>query len=107
MRILALDSTANTSTVAVLDDDKLLSLYTANIKNTHSETLLPMVEAVMKHSKTEMDEIGLFVSSNGPGSFTGVRIGTSTVKGLAYAQNKTCIGMSALEALAENITADN
>lgn len=103
MKILALDSTAVVASAAVCDDEKLIALYTVNNGNTHSETLLPMVESVMKHSKTEMDEIGLFVSSNGPGSFTGVRIGSATVKGLAFDRNVPCIDVSTLEALAFNL----
>jgi tRNA threonylcarbamoyladenosine biosynthesis protein TsaB len=107
MKILALDSTAVVASAAVCDDEKLIALYTVNNGNTHSETLLPMVEAVMKHSKTEMDEIGLFVSSNGPGSFTGVRIGSATVKGLAFDRNVPCIDVSTLEALAFNLRGFN
>ena len=103
MKILALDSTAVVASTAVCDDEKLIALYTVNNGNTHSETLLPMVEAVMKHSKAEMDEIGLFVSSNGPGSFTGVRIGSATVKGLAFDRNVPCVDVSTLEALAYNL----
>lgn len=103
MRILALDSTANTSTVAVLDDDKLLSLYTANIKNTHSETLLPMVKSVLETLKLTPGEIDAFAVSEGPGSFTGVRIGVATVKGLAFGRDKKCVGVSTIEALARNL----
>ena len=79
MKILALDSTAVVASAAVCNDEKLVALYTVNNGNTHSETLLPMIEATLKHSKTNIDEIGLFAYSNGPGSFTGVRIGSSTV----------------------------
>ena len=103
MKILALDSTAVVASAAICEDEKLVALYTVNNGNTHSETLLPMVEAIMKHSKTEMDEIGLFVSSNGPGSFTGVRIGSATVKGLAFDRNVPCVDVSTLEALAFNL----
>ena len=107
MKILSLDSTAIVSTVAITENEKLLAQFSINNGNTHSETLLPMVEAVMKHSKTEMDEIGLFVSSNGPGSFTGVRIGSATVKGLAFDRNVPCIDVSTLEALAFNLRGFN
>lgn len=103
MKILALDSTANTSTVAVLEDEKLLSLYTANIKNTHSETLLPMVKNVLGTLRLTVDDIDAFAVSEGPGSFTGVRIGVATVKGLAFGKDKKCVGVSTIEALAKNL----
>ena len=103
MKILALDSTAVVASTAICEDERLVALYTVNNGNTHSETLLPMVEAVMKDSKTNIDEIGLFVSSNGPGSFTGVRIGSATIKGLAFGRNLPCVDVSTLEALAFNL----
>ena len=103
MKILALDSTANTSTVAVLENSKLLSICTANIKNTHSETLLPMVKSVLDTLKLTVDDIDAFAVSEGPGSFTGVRIGVATVKGLAFGKEKKCVGVSTIEALARNL----
>ena len=103
MKILALDSTATAASAAICEDESLVALYTVNNGNTHSETLLPMVESVIKHSKTNIDEISLFVSSNGPGSFTGVRIGSATVKGLAFGRNVPCVDVSTLEALAFNL----
>lgn len=103
MKILALDSTANTSSVAVLEDDKLLSLYTANIKNTHSETLLPMVKSVLDTLKLTPSDIDAFAASEGPGSFTGVRIGVATIKGLAFGRGKKCVGVSTIEALSQNL----
>lgn len=103
MRILALDSTANTSTVAVLENDKLLSMFSANIKNTHSETLLPMVKSVLDTLTLTDDDIDAFAVSEGPGSFTGVRIGVATVKGLAFGKGKKCVGVSTIEALAQNL----
>lgn len=103
MKILAIDSTANTSTVAVLEDERLLSLYTANTKNTHSETLLPMVKSMLDTLRLSVDDIDVFAVSKGPGSFTGVRIGVATVKGLAFGKDKKCIGVSTIEALAMNL----
>lgn len=103
MKILALDSTANTSTVAVLENDKLLSIYSANIKNTHSETLLPMVKSVLETLKLTASDIDVFAVSEGPGSFTGVRIGVATIKGLAFGRDKKCVGVSTIEALAKNL----
>ena len=107
MKILAIDTTAKTATAALTENEKLIGLTILNTPNTHSVTLLPAIEGLLSGASMTAAEIDLFVCSAGPGSFTGVRIGTSTIKGLAYAQNKTCIGTSALEALAENITADN
>lgn len=103
MLILALDSTAVAASVALCDGEKMLANYTVNLGNTHSETLLPMVEAVMKSAKITASDIDLFAASAGPGSFTGVRIGAATVKGLAFGKDKTCIGVSTLEALAYNL----
>lgn len=103
MKILAIDSTANTSTVALLENDKLLGVYTANTKNTHSETLLPMVKHLMSTLKISNDQIDAYAVSNGPGSFTGVRIGVATIKGLAFGKEKKCVEVSTIEALAENL----
>jgi tRNA threonylcarbamoyladenosine biosynthesis protein TsaB len=103
MKILALDASALTSTVAVLEDEKLLSLYTANSGHTHSETLLPMIKSMLETLKLTIDDIDAFALSNGPGSFTGVRIGAATIKGLAFDKNKICVEVSTIEALYENM----
>ena len=103
MLILALDSTAVAASVALCDDKKLLADYTVNLGNTHSETLLPMVEAVLKTAHVTVNDINLFADSVGPGSFTGVRIGAATLKGLAFGKDKPCVGVSTLEALAYNL----
>ena len=88
MLILALDSTALVASVALCRDDKPIAAFTVKNGNTHSETLLPMVEAVLKSACVRIDDIDLFACSTGPGSFTGVRIGTATIKGLAFGKNK-------------------
>lgn len=103
MKILALDTTANTSSVAVLENEALLGIYTVNTKNTHSETLLPMVKHLLQTLGLANGDIDAYAVSNGPGSFTGVRIGVSTVKGLAFGTNKPCVEVSTIEALAENL----
>lgn len=103
MKILALDSSAAVCTAALCDNEKLICEITVNTGNTHSETLLPVVEQILKLTDTTVDDIDLFVCSVGPGSFTGVRIGAATVKGLAFGKNKACVGISTLDALAENI----
>lgn len=103
MKILALDSTAIAASVALCEDGQLLGEYTVQNGNTHSETLLPMVESLLAHFDMTAADIDLFALSAGPGSFTGVRIGAATIKGLAFGQNKPCIGVSTLEALAANL----
>ena len=103
MKILAIDSTANTSTVALLENETLLGIYTANTKNTHSEVLLPMVKHLMSTLNITNSQIDAYAVSNGPGSFTGVRIGVATVKGLAFGTDKKCVEVSTIEALAENL----
>lgn len=103
MKILSLDSTAIVSTVAVCEDERLLAQLTLNNGNTHSETLLPMIESSLKLLKLNIDDIDLFACSAGPGSFTGVRIGVATIKGLAFGKGKPCVGVSSLEALAYNL----
>jgi tRNA threonylcarbamoyladenosine biosynthesis protein TsaB len=104
MKILALDSTAKTSSVAVLEDETLLGLYSVNIQNTHSETLLPMVKSILEALKLTNEDIDAYAVSEGPGSFTGVRIGVATIKGLALGRNKPCVGVSTIEALYENLS---
>ena len=105
MKILAFDSTAKTASVAVTEDDKLLGLY--NIENglTQSELLLPMAESLLKSLKLTFSDIDAYAAATGPGSFTGVRIGVSLVKGLAFAKDKPCISVSTLESIAANIRA--
>lgn len=107
MKILALDTTAEVCTAAICDDTKLIAEMTVNTGNTHSQTLLPVVEQILKISETSIDEIDLFACSTGPGSFTGVRIGVATIKGIAYGKDKPCISVSTLEALAYNLRAFN
>lgn len=103
MKILSLDTSATIASVALCEDDRLLAEYTLNNGNTHSETLLPMVKAVLDAHGMGVEEIDLFSASTGPGSFTGVRIGAATLKGLAFDSGKPCVGVSTLEAIAENL----
>ena len=104
MKILAIDTSAIIATVAVTEDTKPLAQYTINNGNTHSETLLPMIESVLKALSLCVSDIDIFALSAGPGSFTGVRIGAATVKGLAFDSKKPCVEVSTLEALAQNLT---
>lgn len=103
MKILALDTTACTSTVAVLNNEELLGIYTVNTNNKHSETLLPMVKNLLDTLCLTASDIDAFAVSNGPGSFTGVRIGMATIKGLAFGKDAKCVEVSTIEALARNL----
>ena len=103
MLILAIDSTATVASVALLRDGKVLSEYTVNAGNTHSVTILPMIEHMLTVTQTKLSDIELFAASVGPGSFTGVRIGCATIKGLAHGKDIPCVGVSTLEALAHNL----
>ena len=103
MIILALDSTAKAAAVALLCDGKLIAKDMHDDGNTHSSTLLPMVETLLKENSLTANDIDLFAASAGPGSFTGVRIGAATLKGIAFGKNKPCVPVSALEALAYNM----
>ncbi len=107
VNILALDSTADVSSVAVCKGVTLISEITINTGNTHSQTLLPSVEQVLKMADLTVDDIDVFACSTGPGSFTGVRIGVATIKGIAYGKNKPCVSVSTLEALAYNLHGSN
>jgi len=104
MLILAIDTSAATASAALMEDDILLSSYSVNLHLEHSGRILPMIDEVLKSSKKKISEVDLFCVSNGPGSFTGLRIGVSTVKGLAFSQDIACCGVSTLEALAENLS---
>ncbi len=103
MKILSLDTSATVASVAITENNTPLAEYTLNAKNTHSETLLPMIEAALKALSLKTCDIDLFALSAGPGSFTGVRIGAATVKGLSFASGKPCVEVSTLEALAQNL----
>ena len=103
MKILAVDSTATTASVAICEDARLLAEYTVSNGNTHSETLLPMIESALRTLGLSVSDIELFATSAGPGSFTGVRIGAATIKGLAFNSQKPCVAVSTLEALAYNL----
>ena len=103
MTILALDTSAVVASVALCDGDELIAEFTVNNGNTHSETLLPMIESLLKISGRTLADIDAFACSSGPGSFTGVRIGAATLKGIAFDSGKPCVEVSTLEALAYNL----
>lgn len=103
MKILALDSSGLPASVAIVEDDNLIAEYTVNYKKTHSQTLLPMLDEVVKMTGTNLAEIDAIAVAKGPGSFTGLRIGSATVKGLGLALDKPVIGIPTVEGLAMNL----
>ena len=100
MLILALDSAALSGSVALCEDGVLIAECTVCTGHTHSETLLPMVEAVLRAAGRQVGDIGLFACTVGPGSFTGLRIGSATAKGLGLALEKPLIHVPTLDATA-------
>jgi tRNA threonylcarbamoyladenosine biosynthesis protein TsaB len=105
MKILAVDTSANVATAAVTDCGRLICESILNHKKTHSEKIMPMIDELLRDSEINIKDIDLFAVANGPGSFTGLRIGVSTVKALAHAVNRPIIGISTLEGLAYNLFA--
>lgn len=102
MKILAVECSAGPASCAITENGKVLSYEFVNVKITHSETLMPMIEAVIKNSKQALENIDAFAVSAGPGSFTGIRIGIAAVKGLALPYKTPVAGVSTLAAMAEN-----
>ena len=100
MKILALETSAVSASVAVCEDDFLICQSFQRTGLTHSATLMPMLEDMLKNSGMSLDEIDLVAVASGPGSFTGLRIGVSAAKGLAWSLDKPCAGVSTLEAMA-------
>ena len=100
MLILAFESSAKAASAALVRDGRLLAQTVQVSALTHSRTLLPMAEDLLKNCELKLDAVDLFAVAQGPGSFTGIRIGVSTVKGLSWAADRPCVGVSTLEALA-------
>lgn len=100
MLILSIESTAKAASAALCRDGELLAMSTQRSALTHSRTLLPMIEDLLKNTDTPKDAIDAVAVAQGPGSFTGVRIGVSTAKGLCWGLDKPAIGVSTLEAMA-------
>ena len=103
--ILAVDTSAKPVSCALAEDDKVIATYYANTGLTHSQTLLPMIENLLHISERSIDGVDALAVNAGPGSFTGVRIGVSAVKGLAFTRDLPCIPVSTLESMAENTMA--
>lgn len=103
MKVLAIDTSSVVAAVALMDDEKLLGEYSINNKKTHSQKLMVMIDEIMKDLDIKPSDIDVFAASIGPGSFTGLRIGVTTAKAMAYATNKPVVGVPTLDALAYNI----
>jgi len=103
MKLLALDSSGLVASVAIVTEDTLLAEYTINYKKTHSQTLLPMLNEIVKMLELDLSEVDGIAVAAGPGSFTGLRIGSATAKGLGLALNKPIIAVPTLDSLAYNL----
>lgn len=103
MKILALDSSGIVASVAVVEDETLLAEYTVNYKKTHSQTLLPMLDEIVKMTELDLETVDAIAVAAGPGSFTGLRIGSATAKGLGLALKKPLVAVPTVDALAYNL----
>lgn len=103
MLILALDSSGLVATVAILEDEQTVAEYTVNYKKTHSQTLLPMLDEIVKMTEFDLESIDAIAVAGGPGSFTGLRIGSATAKGLGLALSKPLIHVPTVDGLAYNL----
>lgn len=103
MKILAIDSSGLVASVAVVEDDNLIAEYTMNHKKTHSQTLVPMLDEIRNMTELDLSTIDAIAVAAGPGSFTGLRIGSATAKGLGLALNKPIIPVPTVDALAYNL----
>lgn len=103
MKILAIDTSGPNCSTAILDEQKVIGSFNINIGKTHSETLLPLDDELLKFCGMELKDIDAFACCVGPGSFTGIRIGIATIKGFALSLNKPVISVSTLESLAYNV----
>jgi len=103
MLIFGIDTCSMSSSASVVSDERMIAQFSVNHKKTHSERIMPQIEAMLEAADISINDIDAFAAAVGPGSFTGVRIGVATAKALAQALNKPCIPVSALEGLATNV----
>nr|MCR4675428.1 tRNA (adenosine(37)-N6)-threonylcarbamoyltransferase complex dimerization subunit type 1 TsaB [Lachnospiraceae bacterium] len=103
MKILGIDSSGLVASVAVVEDNELIGEYTLNYKKTHSQTLLPMLDELKQMIELDLDSIDAIAVAAGPGSFTGLRIGSATAKGLGLALEKPLIAVPTVDGLAFNL----
>lgn len=103
MKVLALDTSSIVATCAIMDDDRLIGEYILNHKRTHSQKIMPIVKEILESCELKPQDIDVYAASKGPGSFTGLRIGITTIKSLAHGTDKPVVGVSTLDALAFNL----
>lgn len=103
MKLLAIDTSNQVMSIAVLENQKIIGELTTNLKRNHSERLMPAIDALMKEVNIDTQEIDRVVVAKGPGSYTGLRIGVTTAKTLAWTLNKELVGISSLEVMAANV----
>lgn len=103
MRILGIESASLVASVAIVTDDVITAEYTVNLKKTHSQTLLPMIDEIVKMLEVPLESIDAIAVSGGPGSFTGLRIGSATAKGLGFAMKKPLVQVPTVDAMAYNL----
>lgn len=104
MKIIAIESSGLVASAAIVDEDRMIAEYTMNNRKTHSQTLLPMIDEIMRAAEIKPEDVDAVAISRGPGSFTGLRIGSATAKGMAFALDKPIVEVPTLEALAFNLT---
>lgn len=107
MKILALDTTGLVASVALVDDEKTIAEFTTNYKKTHSQTIMPMIEQLKNMVELDLSTVDYIACASGPGSFTGLRIGAATAKGLAHGLDKKIIPVPTLDGLAYNLSECN
>ena len=103
MTILAIDSSAKAASVCIANEEKIIGEFFINTSLTHSQTLMPMTEQLLKNTEMTIDDVDAIAVNVGPGSFTGVRIGVAAAKGLAFPKNLPCVSVSTLESMAYNL----
>ena len=103
MKLLGMDSSGLTASVAIVDEESLVAEYTVNYKKTHSQTLVPMLDEIVKMTELDLKTVDAIAIAKGPGSFTGLRIGSATAKGLGFALNIPIIEVPTTDGLAFNM----
>ena len=103
MKVLGIDTSSLATSIAVIEDNKLICEYTVNTKKTHSQKLMPMIENMLKISEVNVNDMDIIAICQGPGSFTGLRIGMATAKALSHVNNLPIVGVNSLELLAGNM----